>query len=114
MPTLTVYIVSGEGTGPGTTETYTGTLSGRAIRARLKKERAGGDRWAYAMVETDTTHPRRVHDDDLDRLGKSGRPTTIGARKGQVSLDEESWAKARALGDGNASAGIRLALSRVE
>lgn len=41
-----------------------------------------------------------------------GRPPTIGARKGQVSLDRASWEKARRLGAGNASLGIRRALAQ--
>ena len=43
---------------------------------------------------------------------RPGRPVTIGARKGQVSLDRASWDRARVLGDGNVSLGIRRALSR--
>lgn len=46
-----VQIVSGEGTGEGTVETYNGKLTCRAIRARLTRERAGGDRWAYVKVD---------------------------------------------------------------
>ena len=43
-------IVSGEGDGPGTEEIYSGTLTKRAIMMRLKIERCGGDRWAYAKA----------------------------------------------------------------
>ena len=44
-----IVIISGEGFGPGTVETYTGEISSNAISARLTKERAGGDRWAKAV-----------------------------------------------------------------
>lgn len=40
-------IISGEGE-EGTIKAYHGTDSPRAIKARLTKERAGGDRWARA------------------------------------------------------------------
>ena len=43
-------IVSGEGE-TGTPEEYTGPKSVRAIKARLTRERCGGDRWA--RVDTD-------------------------------------------------------------
>lgn len=40
-----LYIVSGEGE-VGTDEKYDGPMTTKAIGARLKKERCGGDRWA--------------------------------------------------------------------
>ena len=43
-------IVSGEGEN-GTSEIYTGAKTVRAIKARLTRERCGGDRWA--RVDTD-------------------------------------------------------------
>jgi hypothetical protein len=43
-----VVIVSGEGTF-GTAERYTGKKTDRAIKLRLTKERAHGDRWARAI-----------------------------------------------------------------
>lgn len=46
-----VQIVSGEGDGPGTVETYDGHRTTSAIRTRLREEQAGGDRWAYALIE---------------------------------------------------------------
>ena len=39
-----------------------------------------------------------------------GRPTIIGGRRVNVYLDDESLDVALALGDGNISAGVRLAL----
>ena len=45
-----IQIVSGEGE-QGTVEAYTGTVTVRAIKARLTRERCGGDRWA--RVDTD-------------------------------------------------------------
>ena len=56
-PGYTVRIVSGEGEGPGTIEDYTGTLTSRAIKARLTRERCHGDRWAYATIETPDREP---------------------------------------------------------
>ncbi len=43
-------IVSGEGEN-GTSEIYTGVKTVRAVKARLTRERCGGDRWA--RVDTD-------------------------------------------------------------
>lgn len=43
-----IVIVSGEGE-QGTAELYKGKNTGRAIKARLTKEKAHGDRWARAM-----------------------------------------------------------------
>ena len=45
-----IQIVSGEGEN-GTAEDYTGAKTVRAIKARLTRERCGGDRWA--RVDTD-------------------------------------------------------------
>ena len=44
-----LYIVSGEGN-LGTVEDYTGKRTARAVKARLTRERCGGDRWA--RIET--------------------------------------------------------------
>ncbi|MFA9949168.1 hypothetical protein [Dentiradicibacter hellwigii] len=41
-----------------------------------------------------------------------GRPTIIGGRRVNVYLDDESLDVALALGDGNISAGIRVALTQ--
>ena len=46
-----IEIVSGEGTGSGTCETFTGRRTVRAIKARLTRERCGGDRWAFVKVD---------------------------------------------------------------
>ena len=61
-----VVIISGEGTGPGAIEPHTGAPTLRAIRARLTRERCGGDRWAHAIayvaegegVNVETDSPR--------------------------------------------------------
>ena len=45
-----IAIQSGEGE-IGAYELYTGRRTVRAIKARLTRERCGGDRWAYAWVE---------------------------------------------------------------
>jgi hypothetical protein len=44
-----IEIVSGEGE-IGTVEDYEGKRTIRAIKARLTKERCGGDRWAFVRV----------------------------------------------------------------
>ena len=45
----TYYLLSGEGTGSGSVEiVYT---TERGIKHRLTRERAGGDRWARAMID---------------------------------------------------------------
>jgi hypothetical protein len=46
-----LLINSGEGTGAGTIERYEGKREPAAIRKRLSRERAGGDRWAFAWIE---------------------------------------------------------------
>ena len=46
----TITIISGEGE-IGTREDYTGKRTVRALRSRLTKERAHGDRWAYAEID---------------------------------------------------------------
>lgn len=48
---MAIVIVSGEGTGNGHRKTFTGNRTARAIRARLTKERCGGDRWAYVEID---------------------------------------------------------------
>lgn len=45
-----VEIISGEGEN-GTREMYYGVRSARAIKARLTRERCGGDRWAVLVVD---------------------------------------------------------------
>jgi hypothetical protein len=44
-----IRIVSGEGE-TGTMQIYNGARTLRAVKARLTKERCGGQRWAKAMV----------------------------------------------------------------
>jgi hypothetical protein len=43
-----------------------------------------------------------------------GRPATVEGKRVNVYLDDESLATASRLGEGNVSAGIRLALKRCE
>lgn len=47
-------------------------------------------------------------------LGTAGRPEEIGARRINVTLDEATIERARAIGDGNVSAGIRRAVQAFE
>lgn len=47
MTIYPVYVVSGEGEGPGAVREYSGVGSHRALAARLTREVCGGDRWAY-------------------------------------------------------------------
>ena len=49
IETNEILIVSGEGD-VGTSKTYNGKRTIRAIKMRLTKERCGGDRWAKVMV----------------------------------------------------------------
>jgi hypothetical protein len=53
---ITIYIVSREryGVGPIHREVYEGAMSVRALKSRLTRERAGGDRLAHCEVETAT------------------------------------------------------------
>ena len=60
MSGATIYIVSGEGE-QGHREVYTGTVTPRAIRARLTRERCSGDRWAHVEIDGE-----RVGDEELD------------------------------------------------
>jgi hypothetical protein len=46
-----IVIISGEGSGEGTRELYTDTVTRSALNARLRKERCGGDRWARIEVD---------------------------------------------------------------
>lgn len=55
IATNPIRIVSGEGSGLGTIETYTGTRSMWAIQSRLASERTGTDRWARATVFSHTS-----------------------------------------------------------
>jgi len=57
-----IRIVSGEGE-IGSAETYTGTLTPRAIKARLTRERCNGDRWARAEVYSHSTDLGHVYID---------------------------------------------------
>lgn len=68
-----IRIVSGDrDSDAGSIVTYTGTRSLRAIRMAIKRERAGGDRWAWAMVYAhpceDGTHCGYVIDDAAGEL----------------------------------------------
>ena len=47
-----IEILSGEGE-YGTEQRYTGARTVRAVRARLTRERAGGDRWAILIVDNE-------------------------------------------------------------
>jgi hypothetical protein len=61
-----IEIVSGEGT-QGTAKEHTGKATARAVRARLTRERCGGDRWAFARVDG-----RRCTDEDLNYILRAG------------------------------------------
>lgn len=58
-----IWVVSGEGE-VGTREPYTGPLTVRALKNRLAKESAGGDRWTHCEVETDERHAERCTPED--------------------------------------------------
>ena len=81
-----VEIVSGEGE-QGTVETYTGKMTWRAINARLRRERCGGDRWAYVMIDGRSFNVRTP--DDCRRLcaaWESARET-IAEAEGKMNPD---------------------------
>jgi len=81
-----MIIISGEGDGEGTIERYEGKREPAAIRSRLSRERAGGDRWADAWIEEpgrddgsgnkvygklgkgldEITHERSIDEDDIE------------------------------------------------
>lgn len=62
IETNEIRIVSGEGE-VGTSETYNGKRTIRAIKMRLTKERCGGDRWAKALVFSHTNNIGDALDD---------------------------------------------------
>lgn len=47
----------------------------------------------------------------MDAPNKGGRPVTVGGKKVLVYLDPAAHIKARLLGSGNVSAGVRAALA---
>lgn len=47
---MTIWIVSGEGE-QGTVESFGGRKTALAVIRRLARERIGGDRWAYAVID---------------------------------------------------------------
>lgn len=49
---MKILILSGEGVGEGHLEEKGGLSTPRAIKARLTRERCGGDRWAKAFLPT--------------------------------------------------------------
>ena len=63
-----IMIVSGEGDGPQHIEEYTGPMTARAINSRLTTEKCGGDRWAYATIETPTRHAERCSAEDIEYI----------------------------------------------
>jgi hypothetical protein len=72
----TIWILSGEGE-VGTRERYTGKLSARALKARLTRERCGGDRWAHLECETAARHPERVSPEDaIAMMSAAGEVTS--------------------------------------
>lgn len=48
------------------------------------------------------------------RPGAGRRPTIAGAKRRNIVITDEDWARAQALGDGNASAGIAAALASAQ
>lgn len=92
------YIVSGENGGRGTIELYTGKLTPRSVRARLTRERSGGDRWAlFGQAYHTATGPTLVWLDsaEIDRLAgdSAQRPAPVGGEPAteEVGGYEEEW-----------------------
>lgn len=63
----TIYIVSGEGE-RGTRVPYTGTPTARALRARLTRDRCGGDRWARVEIDAEDGGYREVGAEEAARI----------------------------------------------
>lgn len=109
---MDIIIISGEGDGPGTIERYEGRMD--ALKARLTRERCGGDRWATAWIWVRRDEPgydlwARLGD-DLTETGDMRiitadeiRPDTSAAaaslgRKGGAARTERKTAASRANG----------------
>ena len=61
----TILIHSGEGD-TGTWKTYAGTRTVRALKAELRRERCGGDRWATVWLSRDKGKRKRPVFDCLE------------------------------------------------
>jgi hypothetical protein len=93
-----VIIVSGEGE-IGSIGSMTAT-TGRGVRARLTRERCGGDRWAFARLPGG----ERLRDDEIDAAIR----TSVSAPPSHVCSDHAVWTHAA----GNCTVcGARLPLS---
>jgi hypothetical protein len=64
-----IWIVSGEGDGPGHRERYDDPMTATALAARISRERAGGDRWCRVEIEAEGYGPAPAHVDDLVARG---------------------------------------------
>ena len=63
-----IRVHSGEGYGPGHAEIFTGKRTARALKARLTKERAGGDRWAHLTLETGEHEEQHITAEEVEAL----------------------------------------------
>jgi len=61
---ITVWVVSGEGEGPGHSR-ETPSRTARGLKRILTVERCGGDRWAWLEMETPTMRGDRVMPQDV-------------------------------------------------
>lgn len=98
-----IYIVSREGaTGPIHRNVYTGTVSVRALKSRLTKERAGGDRWAAIAMDGQSEYVSP--EDAVAAKSRSGTPTTPNAKRhrkmGMITMAPESWQRLDRLRNG--------------
>jgi len=102
-----IWIISGEGDGEGTRELYSGSVSARALKARLTRERSGGDRWARLEVELDGCPPERclpyqavemlARDPAAVALGRKGGKKGGPARAKKMTAEERSESARKAV-----------------
>lgn len=61
-------------------------------------------------AEEGTQHNWRGRTDEINLPRPVGRPTTVGGVRKNISISPECWEIAKKLGNGNASAGVSIAL----
>lgn len=86
-------------------------LDGQRVMAVMNKNGSPVAHHKFNARPGDQTYYWRGRIDELPVYEEVGRPAEMeGGKRRNVYLDDESWALAQSLGDGNASAGIREAL----
>lgn len=104
-----VVIISGEGAGPGIIEAHTGAPNVAAVKARLRRERCGGDRWAKAVAHVADSEGEDVETGEpVSWLPVYGRMVMYRAideaeRRAEKNLtppDSPDWSLGEGLGEG--------------